>query len=250
MPPPHQQEELDALQAIYDDITIAERLGAVIIRTNVPSIFGHVAVTVRLPPGYPEADGPDIELSGLPRGGMHDALMSKLAEMIDQTPGEPVLFTVLSFLREELATATANGADDDDEGGLAQLEAAALTEVDYRDLAAASGGGREIEIVHGTPWVDRKSTFQAHIARVKSLDDVRAVLGVLCSNTKIARATHNIRAFRFVDATTGALMADNDDDGEDAAGGRLAELLHVMGVVDAVVVVSRWFGGVLLGPSR
>ena len=44
--------------------------------------------------------------------------------------------------------------------------------------------------------------------------------------------------------------ADNDDDGEDAAGGRLAELLQVMGAEDVLVVVSRFFGGILLGPSR
>ena len=43
---------------------------------------------------------------------------------------------------------------------------------------------------------------------------------------------------------------DCDDDGEDAAGGRLLHLLQVTGAVNVVVVVSRWYGGVLLGPSR
>lgn len=43
---------------------------------------------------------------------------------------------------------------------------------------------------------------------------------------------------------------DNDDDGESAAGGRLAEMIRLMGIDGVAVIVSRWFGGVLLGPDR
>ena len=45
-------------------------------------------------------------------------------------------------------------------------------------------------------------------------------------------------------------MQDYDDDGESAAGGRLLRLLTLVGAENVVVVVSRWFGGVLLGPAR
>lgn len=45
-------------------------------------------------------------------------------------------------------------------------------------------------------------------------------------------------------------MQDNDDDGEAAAGGRIAHLMQVMEVVNVLVVVSRWYGGVKLGPDR
>ena len=48
----------------------------------------------------------------------------------------------------------------------------------------------------------------------------------------------------------GILHQDNDDDGESAAGGRLAHLLMLMEVCGVVVVVSRWFGGVHLGADR
>ena len=60
---------------------------------------------------------------------------------------------------------------------------------------------------------------------------------------------------------------DNDDDGETAAGGRLAHLLQILvGVLsrtpgpalltdlqevnNVLVVVTRYFGGILLGPDR
>ena len=45
-------------------------------------------------------------------------------------------------------------------------------------------------------------------------------------------------------------MQDFDDDGESAAGGRLLHMLQVVGGQDVVVVVSRWYGGILLGPAR
>lgn len=43
---------------------------------------------------------------------------------------------------------------------------------------------------------------------------------------------------------------DNDDDGEDAAGSRLSHLLEMCHENGVLVVVSRWYGGILLGPKR
>lgn len=66
----------------------------------------------------------------------------------------------------------------------------------------------------------------------------------------MARATHNIFAYRFVDDKTKITHHDCDDDGETAAGARLAEMMRLMGVQNVAVIVSRWFGGILLGPDR
>jgi hypothetical protein len=46
------------------------------------------------------------------------------------------------------------------------------------------------------------------------------------------------------------LKHDNDDDGEDAAGSRLAHLLEMRNEDGVLIVVSRWFGGIHLGPKR
>ena len=53
-------------------------------------------------------------------------------------------------------------------------------------------------IITGTTVEDRRSTFQAHVAVVHSRADVDAVLAQLMRNNKIARATHNIYAYRIV----------------------------------------------------
>ncbi|KAJ1470136.1 ribosomal protein S5 domain 2-type protein [Baffinella frigidus] len=65
----------------------------------------------------------------------------------------------------------------------------------------------------------------------------------------IARASHNILAFRLT-TPSGNLLSDCDDDGESAAGGRLLHLLNIVGAANVCVVVSRWYGGIHLGPDR
>jgi putative IMPACT (imprinted ancient) family translation regulator len=45
-------------------------------------------------------------------------------------------------------------------------------------------------------------------------------------------------------------LLDHDDDGESAAGGRLAHLLQILDVKDVLVIVTRYFGGTLLGADR
>ncbi|KNC76740.1 hypothetical protein SARC_10778 [Sphaeroforma arctica JP610] len=75
-------------------------------------------------------------------------------------------------------------------------------------------------------------------------------MGKLLESRKIQRATHNMYAYRIYNESKGVWLADCDDDGEQHAGSRLAHLLDMQGVKDVLVVVSRWFGGILLGPDR
>lgn len=105
-------------------------------------------------------------------------------------------------------------------------------------------------IVHGAPFTVMKSTFQAHLCtNLTREDEVDAVMAVLRRNSKVARATHNIMAYRIRKAN-GAWAQDHDEDGENAAGGRLLHMLQVTKATNVCVVVSRWYGGVLLGPDR
>mmetsp|Transcript_3118 Transcript_3118/g.5796 ORF Transcript_3118/g.5796 Transcript_3118/m.5796 type:complete len:374 (-) Transcript_3118:348-1469(-) len=102
--------------------------------------------------------------------------------------------------------------------------------------------------------VDRKSVFQAHVCAVHSDEMVkRAVNQLIESSSKIQRATHNMYAYRFVEKTKdGKVLVkhDNYDDGEDAAGSRLAQLLEMRKENGVLVLVSRWYGGIHLGPKR
>ncbi len=46
------------------------------------------------------------------------------------------------------------------------------------------------------------------------------------------------------------LKHDNNDDGENAAGSKLAYLLELRKEDGVLVVVTRWYGGIPLGPKR
>ena len=46
------------------------------------------------------------------------------------------------------------------------------------------------------------------------------------------------------------MVADYDDDGETQAGARLKHLLEILELDNVLVVVTRWFGGTLLGSDR
>ncbi|KAG9340119.1 hypothetical protein JZ751_022045 [Albula glossodonta] len=76
------------------------------------------------------------------------------------------------------------------------------------------------------------------------------VLDKLYENKKIASATHNIYAYRIYCEDKQTFLQDCEDDGETAAGGRLLHLLQILDVRNVMVVVSRWYGGILLGPDR
>ncbi|KAH6892315.1 ribosomal protein S5 domain 2-type protein [Thelonectria olida] len=98
--------------------------------------------------------------------------------------------------------------------------------------------------------VDSKSTFIAHVARVTSTAQARHhVAWLLASDKRIRTATHNMTAWR-IRGPGNASFQDCDDDGETAAGGRLLHLMQLMDIWDAMVVVTRWYGGVKLGPKR
>ncbi|CAK40362.1 uncharacterized protein An09g05100 [Aspergillus niger] len=121
------------------------------------------------------------------------------------------------------------------------------------------------------PWIlsdvitEKKSVFVGRAAHVTSLDQAKAFLDhLLATEKKVASATHNISAWRIREVksststaggskngeATEMIVQDCDDDGETAAGGRLLHLMQLMDVWDVVVVVTRWYGGVLLGPDR
>jgi putative IMPACT (imprinted ancient) family translation regulator len=81
--------------------------------------------------------------------------------------------------------------------------------------------------------------------------DVRAMMAELLSNRKIARATHNILAYR-IQGSEGLpeITQGCDNDGEAVAGSRMLHLLQNLQVTDVAVVVTRWYGGIQLGADR
>jgi hypothetical protein len=259
-----QLEELVALTAIYGEEAVAVDVECRCVVVSVQAADGSVAVRLTLPRGYPAERGPDIEVRGVVRG-LQDDVAAELTRVAAEQSGGPCLFNIVARLQDLVGVEQREDGVDAGGGGgrvnsagvghsptTAPVAAGSMGECEDGGLLlgeASVTGASGITVVHGEPLTDRKSTFQAHVARVHSAEDVQAVLAHLYANRKVARATHNIRAHRFRDAR-GAVHADNDDDGEDAAGGRLAQMIELMAADDVLVVVSRWYGGIQLGPDR
>lgn len=112
---------------------------------------------------------------------------------------------------------------------------------------------------------EKKSVFLARAVRVTSVGQAQAYLDHLtATDKKVAVATHNISAWRIkqkkdagardtestAPEAAETVIQDYDDDGETAAGGRLLHVMQLMDVWNVLVVASRWYGGIHLGPAR
>jgi len=205
-----------------------------------------VGLMLQFPPEYPATAPPTYCLSA-PRlsAAEKNDLSATLEQLYLDNRGECLVFLwaeeVRTFLHNrdlcDNQTSSPVGGDESDVENLSlALEKSSL------ELCP--------DIVTGEILEDRRSVFQGHTASVKSQEEVQLVLRKLYTNKKIAQATHNISAYRIYLPEKKSWLADCDDDGEDAAGGRLLHLLEILDITDRLVVVSRWFGGIKLGPDR
>lgn len=90
----------------------------------------------------------------------------------------------------------------------------------------------------------RRSRFRCHVARVSSLDEAEAVIAA--ARREHPQARHHGTALRLGEH---AERQRSYDDGEPAGttGVPMLEVLTAWDLTDVVAVVSRYFGGVLLG---
>ncbi|MBW8729594.1 MAG: YigZ family protein [Terrabacter sp.] len=105
-----------------------------------------------------------------------------------------------------------------------------------RYLTLASPASAELEV--------KRSRFVCDVAPVPTEDDARAFVETVRWGTRDAR--HHCTA--FVLGPDGGTQRSNDD-GEPSgtAGAPMLDVLRGRGLTDVVAVVTRWFGGTLLG---
>lgn len=254
--PDHVHDEVEALRAIYGEAHISFRPAASTALSSI-SISLHallenqphpagstITLSALLPSTYPfnsRPKNPKLRSDAL-SSATCDILLDRMLKRQTAAEGEVCLFEYCEAMLEVLydfATEAANGEQEETAGPSGQGTVLA-------DEAVANS---KFILFHGEPLTDRKSVFQAHVARVTCLEDVDEVLRQLRQTSrKVATATHNSFAYRVRVADT--VAQDVDDDGEKGAGKCILFVLQQVGVMNCVVVVSRWFGGVLLGPAR
>jgi len=95
---------------------------------------------------------------------------------------------------------------------------------------------------------DRGSKYAVSGGAIATPEDAARFLAELKRIKKFARATHNTWA--VVLETGGQREALKNDDGEAGAAAVILKMLEREGLVNHIIVVTRWYGGVKLGGDR
>ncbi|PCH40929.1 UPF0029-domain-containing protein [Wolfiporia cocos MD-104 SS10] len=232
-----------------------------------PDTAHPTTLLISLPSTYPASSPPQLQLLSRYIGpfgvdaGLFGAVLRTFISQngVEWTEGCVCVFDGIEWVRERCAEWLGDKMSAVKVGELArederpvvetkreaQAEQASAPEPDPEPLDLPEG----VAFTVAEPIVDRKSVFIGRACRITDPAQVPLILAHLMSDRRIARAAHPIiNAWRCRVGSN--LHQDNDDDGETAAGGRLAHLLQILEVENVLVVVTRYFGGIHLGPDR
>ncbi|KRY12992.1 Protein IMPACT-B [Trichinella patagoniensis] len=239
-----QRDEIQALLAIYGDRWKTDEDGTLVWTFKHDEFDFSFKLTVNFPDNYPSNAPPNFTIFSPCMKVNEMRMISKALKAMWQN-GSVVIYEWTEYLEDyfKKRNYTINNSNENPE-----------TYSSSKPCSSGKSVEQDKPLVYptihsGEPLTDRKSTFQAHVAVVKSKQDVENVIRKLLENSKIARATHNMFAYR-IQLSNESWMQDCDDDGEKHAGSVLMHILQTLDVRDVLVVVSRWYGGIQLGSDR
>ncbi|KAK2191240.1 hypothetical protein NP493_55g06046 [Ridgeia piscesae] len=283
-------DELEVLASIYGDdwkvVDVTQRVYSIDITCEELKL----SLQVTLTPGYPSESPPVYQLSApWLRGEERRELSAILENIYSENIGENVIYLWVEGVREfvqsrqdgnsETSGVDRMAAQRQEESVTPDVGGGDLT-VSPRETEADEGvegeGEEEVEdwkfyeykkdnegkvadtcpvIYHGEYLHDRKSKFQGHIAAVASEAEVAQVMEKILSDRRCAAATHNIQAYRVLQKPAdenhvATYLTNYVDDGEKGASIQMLRLLESMDATNVIVIVTRWYGGIHLGPDR
>ena len=243
-------DEVQAIRSIYGDQTIRD-VNAGIYILSIPNLATSLRILfpVDYPNSSPQVLGTETTGDSSKKGyGKHIVDLAVLTLQRVFTPGSVCLFDLL----QELETVHVDDTEEQASPSPKDFQNNSQPELNL----TAPVLNKEPQWTTSAPVTEKKSLFLARACSVKTPEEAKACIShLLDTDKRAAKATHNITAYRIRSAanassTSNITYQDCDDDGETAAGGRLLHLLQLMDVWDILVVVSRWYGGVKLGPDR
>eukprot|EP00758_Cryptobia_borreli_P019335 Tbor_TRINITY_DN8348_c0_g1::TRINITY_DN8348_c0_g1_i1::g.21107::m.21107 len=253
------EDEVEMVLSMYGDEIVCgiDQNNATTLECNLTA---KTRVRIRIPRfGYPVEVKPTLQVIEAPNVSYQMALQflldKRIAEEIELAI--PALGLIIAMAREESEASECRFEREVNERIEKENEERKKTQSILEERQFQNTGAHSpivttsgISILRGEIISDRKSKFLAHIARVSSIKEVEEVVSEIRSNKWIASAHHpSIYAYRFIDSK-GILSQDSEDDGETAASKKILFIMEKCNVVGYVVIVTRWFGGILLGPDR
>ncbi len=243
-------DEVEVIRAIFGHDALREADDAFVYILSIPN--REASLRILFAPNYPESiprllgteeTGPNAR-KGL-GSFVLDTARATLASVF--IPGSVCLFDLLQELE---VTLTEESNDQEPWSSDFETDESLVPNAAPNDTSL----GEEPCWILSSTVTEKKSTFVARACTVTSPAQAQASVAHLNSDKRAAKASHNVSAYRIRAPSTEkrgeVVYQDFDDDGENAAGGRLLHLLQIMNVWDVLVVVSRWYGGVKLGPIR
>lgn len=259
-------DEITSINSIYSEDTLTalsqETSSSSLYSLTLPS-QPEISLRFEFPPDYPNAPpsllGTQSVGDHIPKG-LGSEIVTIIRDILADvyTPGAPVIFDLIEESTQKLQQLRLDSSSTTGRQGEQVSEESLANGQDHPHEAGTSESDiyTQDDLGPPPPWIlsdvvtEKKSIFLARSAPVSSVSQAKSYLShLLSTDKKAAKATHNITAWR-IRGEGGVQYQDCDDDGETAAGGRLLHLLELMGVWDVMVVVSRWYGGVQLGPDR
>lgn len=257
--PEELDDEITSINSIYGEQTLGRLWDESHLYALSLPAQPSISVRVVFPDNYPDAPPSVLGTQSIGDDvakGDGAYLVELLREILAEVyiPGAPCIFDLIEEADQRLHDLGLDQSSKDEEQQATQEN----SQPSNTNASGNSSDGPQPldELGDPPPWtlsdvvMEKKSVFVARAAAVTSIDQAKQYLGhLLATDKKVAKATHNITAWR-IHGHNGVQYQDCDDDGETAAGGRLLHLLELMGVWDTMVVVTRWYGGVQLGPDR
>ncbi|KAF2626568.1 UPF0029-domain-containing protein [Macroventuria anomochaeta] len=246
------EDELTSINAIFDEGTLSPiDTSARLFSLRLPS-FPSIVLRIEFPADYPDAPpsvlGTQSVGDDVPKG-MGSRAVDVVRDVLAQVyrPGEACIYDLLEDTREALEKAGEQGNFHLNDQIEEQIQE---EEILYAPQRSTADIGPEPPWIVGEPISEKKSVFLARVAPVSSPKQAKEyVAHLLATDKKAAKATHNMTSWR-IKGPNDTVFQDCDDDGETAAGSRMLHLMQLMDVWNVMVVVTRWYGGVHLGPDR
>ena len=243
--------EIEALSSIYSDaIQVSTNANHITSKIVTYTYQSEILVTFHLDQDYPHTSKPiyTIKILGhLLTTNDKKTLTHDIDVLIHENVGSESLFLIIQRINEIIDEKSSNNMNNDnitninydsqEEDYSANRDVDYTTEFNNPEKLLDTSNTCHLNIIHGEITKERKSTFQSHMCLVQTMDDVKLFREIVISDKRIATATHNIFAYRFIKDNIS--YHDFDDDGETAAGGRLAEMMRLMKIEGVAVIVSR-----------
>ena len=213
------QEEMEAMEAIYrEDFTVNSE-DSCTIKVSPPG-SSVASLFLRLPSTYPSLSPPSYSyFAPFLSSQEKETLRGSLEEIYLENMGQPVVFLWVEFVRDFLNSRQEELRQYEEEKEEEVLEEIVKQQEVFAEIQKQDAVEWSVcpVIVSGPTIEDRKCVFQGHTAVVTSQDEVTSVIQKLMENGKIARAAHNMYAYRIQTGDLGVLLQDCEDDGEDVA---------------------------------